>query len=330
MSSPDIAIIGAGPAGLFAAFTCGMLGYRSYIFDIQEEFGGQCTLYPEKPIFDIPAYPCITASELIENLKKQHAPFRPEYRLKEQVKSIQKNANGFIINEDILVKAIIIAGGIGAFGPRKPPIDNIEAFENQSVFYSITNKSLFKDKIVAIAGGGDSAVDWALELSKIAKKVYLIHRRSKFRCHNSSESTLNGLIQSGQIILEAPYQVQNLKGENGILSQVILESIQDNSTKNIDCDYFLPFFGLSADLGPILTWNLNLKKDLITVDTATMSSSQPGIYAIGDIVDYPGKQKLIMVGFTEAMVAAHAMRQYLNPDKVFHFEHSTTQGVQPL
>jgi len=330
---PEIAIIGAGPVGLFAAYACGLLGYRSYIFDLQSELGGQCVLYWDKPIYDIPGFPTITARNLVDNLKQQHAPFRPEYRLEEQVLDITKTDTGFTLitsKDNVQVKAIIIASGIGAFGPRKPPLINIHEFENQSVFYSVNNKELFRNKNLVIAGGGDSAVDWAIELSSIAQSIHLVHRRSKFRCHTSSENTLNELIKNGKIILEAPYQVTELHGENGQLSEITLENINDQTAKNIVCDFFLPFFGLSADLGPILKWDLSIKKEMIPVDMSTMATSRDGIYAIGDIADYINKKKLIMIGFTEAMIAAYAIRQYLNPNQVFHFEYSTTQGIKAL
>ncbi|USO02601.1 MAG: NAD(P)/FAD-dependent oxidoreductase [Alphaproteobacteria bacterium] len=332
-NSPEIAIIGAGPVGLFSVYANGMMGYRSYLFDFQEELGGQCVLYKDKPIYDIPAYPKITAEKLVRKLKKQHKPFRPEYRLKEQVLDIQKTDDGFTLTTDkdtVNVKAVVIAGGIGAFGPRKPPLSNIEEFEDKSVFYHVSDKSMFKDKNIVIAGGGDSAVDWALELSKIAGQVYLVHRRTKFRCHDSSEQALDKLIESGKVILKAPGQVKALHGNDGVLTQVDVQNIQDDSIDAIKADFFLPFFGLSADLGPILKWDLDLKKDMIPVDVTTMRSPKEGIYAIGDIAHYDNKQKLIAIGFTEAFTAAHNIRAYLNPGKVFHFEYSTTKGVKEL
>ena len=334
MSIPEVAIIGAGPAGLFSVYACGMLGYRSYLFDFQAELGGQCVLYKDKPIYDIPGFPAISASELIRNLKTQHEPFRPEYHLQEHVLDILKTQEGFTIvtaQNRLTVKAIIIAGGIGAFGPRKPPLSNLVQFEGTSVFYHIDNKEFFRNKRLVIAGGGDSAVDWAIELSSIAASVHLVHRRSKFRCHTSSECKLNELIQDKKIVLEAPYQVCNLEGEKGQLSHVVLENIEHKQEfKTLSCDMFLPFFGLSANLGPLLKWDLSIKKDVIPVDIKTMETTREGIYAIGDIADYPHKKKLIMMGFAEAMTAAYAIRQYLNPNQVFHFEYSTSQGIKPL
>jgi len=331
--NPEVAIIGAGPVGLFSVYACGMMGYRSYVFDFQDELGGQCVLYKDKPIYDIPAYPKITADKLIRKLKKQHKPFRPKYRLKEQVKDIQKMDDGFKLTTDkatVNVKAIIIAGGIGAFGPRKPPLSNIVEFEDKSVFYHVSDKTKFKDKNVVIAGGGDSAVDWAIELSKIAGQVYLVHRRAKFRCHASSECELNKMIEAGKVKLKAPCQIKALHGNDGVLTQIDVQSIENDGIESIKADYFLPFFGLSADLGPILTWDLKLKKDKIPVNVTTMGTSQEGIYAIGDIADYPNKQHLIAIGFSESFSAANAIRSYLNPGKQFHFEYSTTKGVKGL
>lgn len=334
-TTPRIAIIGTGPTGLFSIFTCGMLGFRSYVFDRQEQIGGQCVLYPDKPIYDIPGFPCITAKELVSNLEKQSSPFRPEYHLGSQVLDVKKLENNewqIITNKNnaLTVKAIIIAGGVGAFGPRKPPISNINDFENKSVFYHIPDKTIFTDKVVVIAGGGDSAADWAIELAKIAKKVFVIHRRKQFRCHPSSEECIQDLVAKKDIDLLVPCQLKELIGDNGKLKKIIIEDIISQATTEIECDYLLPFFGLSADLGPIMKWDLEVKKNVIPVHPETMQTQQEGIYAIGDIASYPGKLKLIMNGFAEAATAAHAIRSYLNPNEFFHFKYSTVQGIKPL
>lgn len=312
-----------------------MLGFRSYVFDRQDHIGGQCVLYPDKPIYDIPGFPCITAKELIENLKKQAEPFRPEYHLGTQVCDIKQLPNNewqiITHKEDALTtKAILIAGGIGAFGPRKPPIPNIDEYENKSVFYHVPDKEVFRDKVVAIAGGGDTAADWAIELSKIAKKVYVIHRRTRFRCHPSTEECIQDLFTKGIITLFVPYQLKSLVGENGKLTKIIAENISNQSKAELECDYLLPFFGLSADLGPILNWDLGIERNFIPVDPSNMQTKREGIFAVGDIIDYPGKLKLIMNGFGEASMAAHGIRSYLNPGKSFHFEYSTVQGIKPL
>ncbi len=328
----DLVIIGAGPTGLFSVFEAGMLKIKAHVIDTLEVIGGQClALYPEKPIYDIPAYPQILASELIEKLEEQAMPFNPTYHLNQRVEKISKNSDGsFLVetskNTQINCKAIIIAAGCGAFGPNRPPLKGIEDFEGKSVFYAIRSKAEFAGKNVVIAGGGDSAVDWALSLAEIAKKVFVVHRRDKFRCAPESSDKMKKLANDGKIELVIPFQLDGLQGSNGKLSCVLVKDF-DGNVREIAADYLLPFFGLAMELGPIANWGLNLEKHHITVDVATMQTSEKGIYAIGDIATYKNKLKLILTGFAEAATACHDIYKIVYPDQVFHFEYSTSKGI---
>lgn len=328
----DIVIIGAGPVGLFAIFEAGMLKMRCHVVDALEAVGGQCSaLYPEKPIYDIPAHPSIMAQELIDKLAEQAAPFSPTYHLGQTVDNLAKNADGSWLvttskNTQINCKAIIIAAGCGAFGPNRPPMENLESYEGKSVFYMVGKREEFRGKKVVIAGGGDSAVDWAISLSELTEKLYVVHRRAKFRCAPESESKLQALAESCKIEMVVPYQLDSLEGKDGKLSKVIVATLEGEK-RALDADVLLPFFGLSMELGPIAGWGLNLDNNHITVSTPTMATSEPGIFAIGDIATYEHKLKLILSGFAEAAQAAHAARSIVYPNEVFHFEYSTTSGV---
>ena len=328
----DVAIIGAGPAGLFAGFEAGMLGLKAVIIDTLKYPGGQCSaLYPEKPIYDIPAIPAIKAEDLTQNLLKQIEKFNHKMELGTFVESYTKNSDGsFTLNtvsekqpKQINAKTIIIAIGGGSFGPNRPPLKGIEEYEDTSVFYMVNNKKQFEGKNVVIAGGGDSAVDWAILLSEIAS-VSIIHRRDKFRAHDSSLQQLNELISSGKITLHAPYQMKSLVGQNTKLNAIELENILDNSTKKIDADFLLPFFGLAMEVGPVKNWGLEFEEKYIKVDCSSMATNVNGIFAIGDIATYKGKLKLILCGFSEAAMACYSARSYIYPKKSFHFEYSTT------
>lgn len=328
----DLVIIGAGPAGLFSIFEAGMLKIKCHVIDSLEVIGGQCqALYPEKPIYDIPAHPSILASELIEKLEEQARPFAPIYHLNQRVDAFEKNSdNSFTIttskNVKINCQAVIIAAGCGAFGPNRPPLARIEEFEGSSVFYAVKSKAEFADKNVVIAGGGDSAVDWAISLSAIAKKVFVVHRRDKFRCAPESADQLKKLAESGKVEMVIPYQLDGLKGLNGKLEAVLVKDF-DNNIRELAADYLLPFFGLAMELGPIANWGLNLHKNHIEVDVATMQTSIAGVYAVGDIITYKNKLKLILNGFAEAATACHDIRKIVHPDEIFHFEYSTSKGV---
>lgn len=328
----DIVIIGAGPTGLFAIFEAGMLKMKCHVIDALETIGGQClALYPEKPIYDIPAHPKVLASELIELLEAQAAPFHPTYHLNQVVQKITKIEDGsFDVetskNTKINCKAIIIAAGCGAFGPNRPPLVGIEEFEGKSIFYAVRNKSEFANKNVVIAGGGDSAVDWTLSLAEIAKKVYVVHRRDKFRCAPESADKMKKLAEEGKIELVIPFQLDGLEGSNGKLSAVSVKDF-DGNVKKLEADYLLPFFGLAMELGPIANWGLNLHKHHIEVEASAMQTSTAGIYAIGDIATYKNKLKLILSGFAEAATACHDAYKIIYPDQVFHFEYSTSKGI---
>lgn len=331
--STDIAIIGAGPAGLFSVFEAGMLKMQCHVIDALDGIGGQCTaLYPEKPIYDIPAHPSIDAAELIAKLEEQAAPFAPVYHLGQRVNGLKKTDNDTFLlttskNITIEAKAVLIAAGCGAFGPNRPPLENLESYEGKSVFYMVGRREEFRGKHVVIAGGGDSAVDWALSLAQIAAKVSVIHRRPKFKCAPESAAKLEKLAQEGVIDLVIPYQLDSLSGNDGILEAVHVKDL-DGNIKTLQADILLPFFGLAMELGPINDWGLNLEKHHIVVDPATLSTSIPGIYAIGDIVTYPGKLKLILNGFAEAAMAAYAIYPRVHPEQALHFEYSTTKGIK--
>lgn len=327
----DIVIIGAGPVGLFAIFEAGMLKMKCHVVDALEMAGGQCAaLYPEKPIYDIPGYPTIMAQELVDKLKAQAAPFAPTYHFNQRVEKIAGSAGNFTITTSagtvIQCKALIIAAGCGAFGPNRPPLDGLEQYEGKSIFYLVSRREDFRGKKVAIAGGGDSAVDWAISLSELTEKLYVIHRRDKFRCAPESASKLKALADAGKIEMVVPYQLHGLEGTNGKLSSVIVATLE-GQTKKLDADCLLPFFGLSMELGPIADWGLNLTTNHITVNQSTCETSTPGIFAIGDIATYEHKLKLILSGFAEGAQAAHAAYKIAHPGEVLHFEYSTTSGV---
>jgi len=329
MHNTDILIIGAGPVGLFAVFQAGMLGMKSHVIDAQEVIGGQCiTLYPEKPIYDIPAYPKIAAAELIKQLETQAAPFNPVYHLNQQAVELQKHDNFFEVktSKDTIIrsKAIIIAAGAGSFGPNKPPLTNIENFENKSVFYFINDRSKFAGKDIVIAGGGDSAVDWAISLSEIANKIYLVHRRDKFRAANESLRQLKEIAESGKIELVTGYQLNSLDGNNNELQAVIVRDLQNN-TRKLDASILLPFFGLKQELGELANWGLGVKLHHIEVDPVHYQTNIAGIYAIGDVAHYEGKLKLILTGFAEAASSLHHAYSKVFDGKALHFEYSTTK-----
>lgn len=330
--SADVAIIGAGPAGLFAVFECGMAGMTSIVFDSLSEIGGQCTaLYPEKPIYDIPGLPAVLAGDLIANLEKQATPFKPSYELNQQVVSISKEGSYWLIKttagRTAKVSAIIIAAGAGAFGPNRPPLDGIEAYEGKSVFYMVRRKEDFRDKSIVIAGGGDSAIDWALSLAPLAKSVHLVHRRDKFRAAPESMRQIEFLASVGKITMAVPYQLHALQGMGGVLKSVELRSSNDDMSLIVEADALLPFYGLATELGPLATWGLNIDQNHIEVDPFTNETNISGIYAIGDIAAYKNKMKLILTGFNEAAMAAQAIRKQLHPGQEFHFEYSTTKGL---
>jgi len=328
----DVVIVGAGPVGLFAVFECGMVKLSCHVVDALDQVGGQCAaLYPEKPIFDIPGHPRIDAADLVEKLKEQAAPFKPVYHLNQQVDTLERQGDGFWrvkTSKGVVIdaRAVIVAAGVGAFGPNRPPMEGLEEYEGTGVFYYVTRREDFRDKRVVIAGGGDSAVDWALSLSEVAAKIMVVHRRPKFRCAPESESRLKQLADSGAIELVIPYQLARLEGVDRKLQSVVVATL-DGKERALEADVLLPFFGLAMNLGPILQWGLNLDRNLISVDPASGATNLPGVFAIGDIAHYPGKLKLILCGFSEAAMAAHAIYPLVYPDTALHFEYSTTSGV---
>lgn len=330
--SADVAIIGAGPAGMFAVFECGMLKMSCVLIDALDELGGQCVaLYPEKPIYDIPAHPAIEGGALIAKLEEQIAPFNCAKLLGRQVTGIAGEVGQFRLTtsagDEIAAKAIILAAGAGAFGPNRPPLDNLSAFEaTNSVRYYVKRREDLRGKNVVIAGGGDSAVDWAIALQGVAASIALVHRRAKFRAAPESAAQLEALTAAGKIDMVTPYQLSALHGTNGRLEAVEVVDM-DGGNRRLPADILLPFFGLAMELGPIAEWGLALDKHHVSVTQADMQSSLPGLFAVGDICTYPGKLKLILQGFAEAAVAAHSIYGIVNPDKALHFEYSTTKGV---
>ena len=328
----DVAIIGAGPVGLFAVFECGMLRMKAHVIDALDTVGGQCAaLYPEKPIFDIPGYPRVEAAELIDRLAEQAAPFDPVYHLSQQVERLERRDDGgwrlgMASGAVVTAKAVIVAAGVGAFGPNRPPLPGIAAYEGKSVLYYVKQREALRGKRVVIAGGGDSAVDWALLLADVAARVMVVHRRPKFRAAPENAEKLRVLAEQGAIDLVVPFQLSGLEGSGDRLHAVLVDSLEGEK-RRLEADVLLPFFGLAMNLGPIAAWGLNLERNHILVDPATCATSVPGIFAIGDIATYSGKLKLILSGFSEAAMAAHAIHPIVHPGEVLHFEYSTTKGV---
>ncbi len=329
----DVAIVGAGPAGLFAAFECGMLRLGCVLIDALPEVGGQCSaLYPEKPIYDIPAHPAIAAGALVASLERQIEGFAVPRLLGRRVEALSGRRGDFRLRTDrgdiVRARAVIIAAGAGAFGPNRPPLAGIEAFEaTGGVQYLVRSREAFRGRSVVIAGGGDSAVDWALSLRDVAARVWLVHRRDRFRAAPASLAQLDAAAARGEIEMVVPYQLHGLAGENGVLSSVSVATL-DGEVRTLPADRLLAFFGLSTDLGPIAGWGLQTGlHTLIPVTPSTLETSLAGVFAIGDVATYPGKLKLILQGFSEAAMAAHAIHPIVHPDQALHFEYSTSKGV---
>lgn len=329
----DVIVIGAGPTGLFAVFECGMLGMRCHVIDALGDIGGQCTaLYPEKPIYDIPGHPDILAGELIARLEAQAAPFAPVYHLAQQAEKLARTADGALritTSKGTVIEAaaVIVAAGAGAFGPNRPPLQGIEDFENKSVFYMVKRRADFADKTVVIAGGGDSAVDWAVSLHDVARKIYVVHRRDKFRAAEASVDKLKSLAAAAgsRIEMVIPYQLHALAGANGMISTVDVADT-DGQIRRIEADHLLAFFGLTPQLGPLADWGMDIAHFHIPVDPSTCQSAAPRLFAIGDIATYPRKLKLILTGFAEAAQAAHAIHPLVFPGQELHFTYSTSKG----
>ncbi len=331
MIQTDILIVGAGPVGMFTVFEAGLLKLRCHLIDVLPQAGGQLTeIYPKKPIYDIPGYPSVLAGDLVKNLEEQIAPFKPGYTLGERVETIERTEEKLFTvttNRGTVVQApvIAIAGGLGCFEPRKPPLENLNFYEDNGVDYIIKDPEKFRDKRIVIAGGGDSALDWTIFLSEVAKEVSLVHRRTSFRGALDSVDKVMELAQEGKVNLITNAQVTELHGEK-TLDAVGIKS-KDGSVNKIETDHFIPLFGLSPKLGPIAEWGLNITKSSIEVDTYDYSTNVEGIYAIGDINTYPGKLKLILCGFHEGTLMVQSAFKYIYPDQKLSFKYTTVAGV---
>ncbi|KKC32924.1 NAD(P)/FAD-dependent oxidoreductase [Devosia psychrophila] len=323
----DVVVIGAGPCGLFAAFELGLLDLKCHFIDILDRPGGQCAeLYPEKPIYDIPGFPVITGQQLTDNLMAQISPFAPEFHFNRMVNSIEKQADGSFrletdADEIFHTKVVVIAAGGGSFQPKRPPVENIEAFENKSVFYSVRKMDDFRDQDVVIVGGGDSALDWTLNLQPIVRSLTLVHRRDAFKAAPASVNKMKELVMEGKINFLLG-QIGKLDGENGQINHVHL--ITDAGDLSVPATRLLPFFGLTMKLGPVADWGLELNDNTIKVDTEKFETSVPGIFAIGDINYYPGKLKLILSGFHEAALMAQAAKAIVSPGERVVFQYTTS------
>ncbi len=327
----DVVVVGAGPTGLFAVFELGLLDIKAHLIDILPRAGGQCSeLYPEKPIYDIPGFPIVTGQGLVDNLMKQIEPFHPTFHYGEMVEALNATGDGekpsFRITTDagktFECKAVMVAAGGGSFQPKKPPIAGIDAYEGKSVFYSVRRMEDFRDKNVLIVGGGDSALDWTLNLHPVAKRITLLHRRDDFRAAPHSVNAMRDLVAEGKMDL-AIGQVGGIKGADGQLETATIKG-NDGSLHDIACERMMPFFGLTMKLGPIADWGLSLHENLVPVDTEKFETSTPGIFAVGDINVYPGKLKLILSGFHETALAAQKIHRYVYPDKKLLFQYTTS------
>lgn len=323
----DVVIVGAGPVGLFAVFELGLLDIKCHLVDILDRPGGQCTeLYPEKPIYDIPGFPMITGQGLVENLMQQIAPFGPEFHFGRMVTSLARLEDGSFrlttdADETFLCKAVVIAAGGGSFQAKRPPVEGIEAYEGKSVFYAVRRMEDFRDHDLVIVGGGDSALDWTLNLQPLAKSLTLVHRRDEFRAAPASVNEMRRLVAEGKVNLLIG-QIGGIEGADGQLSAVTIRTAEGEV--KLPTTRMMPFFGLTMKLGPVGDWGLELNDNLIAVDTAKFQSSVPGVFAIGDINAYPGKLKLILSGFHEAALMAQAAKSIVSPGERVIFQYTTS------
>lgn len=328
----DIAIIGAGPTGLFMVFEAGFLGYSSVVVDALPQAGGQLSaLYPDKPIYDVPGHPKILAGELVAKLHGQAAAYKPHYVLGEPVLSLTGGVGNFMLttaSHSINAKVVIIAGGGGMFTPRKPgQLEGLETYENSgAVLYAITRKESLRDQTIVLAGGGDSAVDWAVELADIAAHVHVVHRRNDFRAAPETVRQMQELVAAGKITLHTPFQLARLEGENGELKSIRLTDT-DDQPRTIEATKLVCCFGLAPQEGPFAGWGITTEKGKIPVDPSTMATNVPGILAVGDIASYGHKLALILVGFAEAAVASKTAQSLIDPGKTFKVQYSTSKGI---
>lgn len=332
MIQTDICIIGAGPVGLFAVFEAGLLKMRCHLIDALPKIGGQLTeIYPRKPIYDIPGYPTVLAEDLIKNLMEQIEPFKPSFTLGERVEKFVKNEDetfNLTTSEgtEVSCKVVVIAGGLGCFEPRKPEIPQLEHYEGKGVTYMVINPETYRNKRVVLAGGGDSALDWAVYLADIAAELTLIHRSESFRGAPDSVEKVLDLAKEKKIRLLLKSNINGIEGNGKLTGVSIID--QNKALQTIPTDYFIPLFGLSPKLGPLENWGLNLDKSAITVDTFDYSTSVPGVYAIGDINSYPGKLKLILCGFHEAALMAQSAYKLVYPNQKYSLKYTTVNGIQ--
>ena len=325
----DAVIIGAGPVGIFAVFELGLVDIKCHVIDILDRAGGQCTeLYPEKPIYDIPGLAIVTGQELTDKLMDQIKPFGAEFHFNQRVETLERLDGGFRVTTDagttIEAKVVVIAAGGGSFTPKRPPLPGIEGYEGKSVFYSVRKMDNFRGRDVLIVGGGDSALDWTLNLQPVAKSITLLHRRAEFRAAPASVQKMLTLVESGDINFKLG-QVTELHGTDGMLSSVTVKGA-DGATFEQPTEIMMPFFGLTMKLGPVADWGLELDENLIPVDTAKFETSEKGIFAVGDINTYPGKLKLILSGFHEAALMAQQAHKYVYPEKKLIFQYTTSSS----
>ena len=333
MISTDIAVIGAGPVGLFAIFEAGLLKMRCHLIDYLPQIGGQLSeIYPKKPIYDIPGYPSVLAQELVDNLLEQAKPFHPGFTLGERIESLEKRGEAdFVLTTNmgtiIESKVVVIAGGLGCFEPRKPVVEGLEQFENgKGVNYMILDPEKYRGQKMVIAGGGDSALDWTIFLADIVEELTLIHRSESFRGAPDSVNKVMALAESGKINLVLNSNLKSVSGDGKLESVEIIHNKSLEAT-HVSADHLIPLFGLSPKLGPIEQWNLNINKSAIEVNTDDYSTNIPGIYAIGDINTYTNKLKLILCGFHEAALMSHSAYQYMNPGIKYTMKYTTVNGV---
>jgi thioredoxin reductase (NADPH) len=328
----DVVIVGAGPCGLFQVFELGLLGLKAEVVDSIRYPGGQCAeLYPDKPIYDIPAIPVCTGQELTDALLKQVKPFAPGMHLGQEVQVLQRQDDDTFYVEtskgmQFTAKAVVIAAGVGSFQPRPLRVPDAESFEGKSLHYRVRDPQQFRGKRLVILGGGDSALDWALELADVAERITLVHRRDEYRAVPDSVAKMKQLVADGKMDEITGAKAKEIKGENGQAVAVVIQPKEGDAVE-VDADHVLVFFGLAPKLGPIANWGLDINRKTVNVDTEKFETSEPGIYAVGDINYYPGKKKLILCGFHEAALAAFAIKHRIEPEKKVHVQYTTTSPI---